>query len=104
MPEPATDRGSRLLLMREKSGVQHELAGRVVRAGDRLELALNGPGRSAVWVVGRYEWNFQSAEPPFFYLGLSGSNQELMIRLPSNALLRWPALGLRTIDSKEEGA
>ncbi len=86
MHEPIFD--ARLQLVREPSGLRHVLAGRPVHAGDALELQFAG----GAWVRGRYEWNFQGEQPPFFYLGLAGSNDLVMVRLPSSAVLRWPTI------------
>ena len=79
--------GARLDLVRESGGLRHYLAGHPVHAGDGLELQFEG----GAWVGGRYEWNFQGEQPPYFYLGLAGSQEEIVVRLPSSALLRWPA-------------
>jgi hypothetical protein len=79
--------GDRLELVRDPSGLRHYLAGKPVHAGYGLELQLEG----GVWIGGRYEWNFQGEKPPLFYFGLADVAEELVIALPSMALLRWPS-------------
>lgn len=81
-----TSSGDRFELVREPGGLRHHLAEKPVHAGDVLELQFEG----GAWIQGRYEWSFQGENPPLFYFGLAGVDEELVIGLPSTARLRWP--------------
>lgn len=80
-----------LVLGRESGGARHFLAGHPVHCGSVLELLMAG-GR---WIPVRYEWDF--ARPPRFYFTLggpwedvAGGPEQVIVVLPSNAVLRWP--------------
>ncbi|HEU5219297.1 MAG TPA: hypothetical protein VFU23_11590 [Gemmatimonadales bacterium] len=76
-----------LELRTEPSGPRHYLNGKPVRAGQGLFLLL----APDVWVPGRYEWTFRRKDRPRLYLELGGhAGQEVELRLPEEALLRWP--------------
>jgi hypothetical protein len=93
------DPNSILTLGSDAGGLRHFLAGRPVHAGTHLELRLPDD----LWVVVRYEWNWEPAVRPRAYLALGGRGEELgyapvvEFSLPEPAELRWPdeAMGRR---------
>ncbi len=87
-----------LELREDAGGLRHFLDGKPVHAGDILDLLLP----DGAWLPGRYEWDFEPGSEPWFYFPLGGEwegRQKLnpdvepvqaRIRLPENAVLRWP--------------
>ncbi len=84
----------RLILRRDAGGLRHFLDGNAVHAGEFLELRLP----KGVWVLIRYEWNWQS-ELPHGVMLLGGPAEEancpsllpdVVFQIPGNAELRWP--------------
>jgi hypothetical protein len=83
-----------LELRTEPSGPRHYLDAKPVHAGSGLQLLLVPD----FWVPGRYEWSFRWEDRPLLYVqlggrggGHSGRAPLLEVRLPEEALLRWPA-------------
>jgi hypothetical protein len=69
--------------------VKHILLGRTLTGGDTVELQFSGG-----WVVGRYEWSTDPAEPPYFHYSIEleadGEVAPGRFPIPEGALLRWP--------------
>ncbi len=77
-----------LELRKEPSGLRYYLAGEPVHAGDLLEILLD----DGSWALGRYEWNYQNGQWPWFYVDTdSGSMIDLN---PERSRLRWPQKNL----------
>lgn len=84
-----------LELRREVGGLRNYLNGRGVHAGEGLELHLG----SSLWLPGRYEYKFGDDGEliALFYFSYEcghhaslGCGCELVVRIPTNAVLRWP--------------
>ena len=81
-----------LELREEPFGLRHFLNDgegnpRRVHAGAILEVCLQG----GYWLAGRYEWTFESDDPPALYISLEGTGgPQAVLNLPPEAFLRWP--------------
>jgi hypothetical protein len=74
-----------LKLIDTLSGLRYSLQGKPLRGGDTVALCFSGG-----WVIGRFEWNSDPAEPPRFHcsIELEGGKVEMIdIAIPERALL-----------------
>jgi hypothetical protein len=81
MEPPAT-----LKLINTLSGLRYSLLGKPLLGGDTLSMCFSGG-----WVVGRFEWNSDPAEPPRFHCSIElegGQVEALDIVIPERTLLR----------------
>lgn len=90
----------RLELRREEGGgLAYALDGLMVRAGQDLEILLQG----GLWLTGRFEWSGGPQARPRLHLCCGGPWEELSVEsdtlpipseisfeIPRDALLRWP--------------
>jgi hypothetical protein len=84
MPSQATT----LELKRGLAGTRYYLAGRLLNGGDTIQLCFSGG-----WVTGRYEWNPERPNNPYFHCSIElegGRVAAHAIEIPDQALLRWP--------------
>lgn len=75
-----------LRLVNTLSGLRYSLQGRPLLGGDTIAVCFSGG-----WVVGRFEWNSDPAEPPRFHCSIElegGKVHALDFAIPERALLR----------------
>lgn len=100
------DRERSLELRMEKTGARYYLDSQPVFPGQDIEIRLEGK----VWLLGRFEWSAQATELPRLHVACGGAWEELdnpetatypippeiVFSIPREALLRWPAQGLKS--------
>ncbi len=75
-----------LKLVETLSGLRYSLQGKPLYGGDTVALCFSGG-----WVVGRFEWNADPAEPPRFHCSIElegGRVQLFSLEIPEGALLQ----------------